>query len=471
VTVVGATGEALATTGLGALATLVGIVALGPAAARLAAGVLGAPLAAWRGTSGVLARRNAMRNPRRTAGTAAALMIGVAVVTLFTVVGASLKQSIDDAVDQQFAGDLVIVGEGAGGLSTDLAPAVAELPEVAAASPLGNARVRIDGEDTLATTIDPATISSVMNLDVRHGSLRYLGPDQVAISVDYAQEHGLALGDQVTVDFPDGVTERPTVGAIYAGDNLSEGGGIRLHRAAYLAHTAHPADVNMLVDLAGGVPDAEGEAAVQRVADRFGAPDVQTNQEFTESIAGEINLYLTVIYVLLILAVVIALMGIANTLSLSIHERTRELGLLRAVGQTRPRPGQWCEARHSPWRCSAPLAAWAWACSWAGRSCRHWPAKASPPSPSRGRRWPWCSRSVLWSGCWPPSVPPTEPPAWTCCPPSPPSDASSQVSTFVRGPDRTRPGTGRPSRAGHTAPRMTAAWMGCRQRDWPTWPG
>ena len=91
----------------------------------------------------------------------------------------------------------------------------------------------------------------------------------------------------------------------------------------------------MLIALADGVPVAEGEAAVQRVADRFGAPDVQTNQEFTESIAGEINLYLTVVYLLLILAIVIAVMGIANTLSLSIHERTRELGLLRAVGQTR----------------------------------------------------------------------------------------------------------------------------------------
>jgi putative ABC transport system permease protein len=297
--------------------------------------MLGAPLAAWRGMSGVLARRNAMRNPRRTASTAAALMIGVAVVTLFTVVGASLKQSIDDAFDQQFAGDLVIVGEGAGGLSPDLAPAVAELSEVAAASPLGNARVRINGEDTLATTIDPATISSVMNLDVRHGSLRDLRVDQVAVSADYADDHGLALGDPVTVDYPDGVTERPTVGAIYAGDNLSEGGGIRLPRDAFLAHTSRPADVNLLIDLAGGVTDAEGERAVQPVADRFGAPDVQTNQEFTESIAGEINQLLTVIYVLLILAIVIALMGIANTLSLSIHERTRELGLLRAVGQTR----------------------------------------------------------------------------------------------------------------------------------------
>ncbi|HKH25358.1 MAG TPA: ABC transporter permease, partial [Acidimicrobiales bacterium] len=183
-TIVGATGEALLPTGLGALATLVGVVVLGPVMARPAAAVLGAPQAAWRGMSGVLAQRNAMRNPRRTASTAMALVIGVAVVSLFAVVGASLKQSIDDAVDQQFAGDLVIIGEGAGGLSTDLAPAVAELPEVAAASPEGGGPARIDGESTLVPTFDPATIESVEHLDVRHGSLRDLRPDQVAISAD-----------------------------------------------------------------------------------------------------------------------------------------------------------------------------------------------------------------------------------------------------------------------------------------------
>jgi putative ABC transport system permease protein len=334
-TVAGATGESVEIAGLGALATLIGVVVLGPVAARPAAAVLGAPQTAWRGMSGVLAQRNAMRNPRRTASTAMALVIGVAVVSLFAVVGASLKQSIDDSVNRQFAGDLVIVGEGAGGLSPGLANAVAELPQVAAASPLGNARVRIDGEDTIATTFDPATIRSVMHLDVRHGSLRDLRPDQVAISAGYAGEHRLVLGDPVTVDYPDGVTDRPTVGAIYAGDNLSEGSGIRLPREAFFRHTSRPADVNLLIDLADGVPIEAGEAAVQRVADRFGAPDVQTNQEFTESIAGEINQLLTVVYVLLVLAIVIALMGIANTLSLSIHERTRELGLLRAVGQTR----------------------------------------------------------------------------------------------------------------------------------------
>jgi putative ABC transport system permease protein len=137
-TIAGTTGEVPAVTGLGAVATLTGVVVLGPVAARPAAAVLGAPLAARRGMSGVLARRNAMRNPRRTAGTAVSLMIG----------------------------------ECRGGLSIDLAAAVTELPEVAAASPIGGAPVRIDGRDTLASTFDPATIGSVVDLGVRDGSGR-----------------------------------------------------------------------------------------------------------------------------------------------------------------------------------------------------------------------------------------------------------------------------------------------------------
>ena len=112
-------------------------------------------------------------------------------------------------------------------------------------------------------------------------------------------------------------------------------GGVLLPQAAFTPHTAQPGDVAVMITLADGVSEADGEAAVQGVADRFGAPDVQTGAEYTDSVAGEVDMMLNVVYVLLALAIVIALMGIANTLSLSIHERTRELGLLRAVGQTR----------------------------------------------------------------------------------------------------------------------------------------
>jgi putative ABC transport system permease protein len=334
-TIAGGTGEDLATTGLGALATLIGVVVSGPVVARPAAAVLAAPHAAVSGMSGVLARRNALRNPRRTAGTAAPLMLGVAVVTLFTVVAASLKASIAEAVDRQLTSELVIVGEGTGGVSTDLAPALAELPEVAAASPSGVALVRVEGRSVLASTFDPATVEAVERLDMRDGSLGDVRTDQVAISADYADDHGLAPGDPVTVTYPDGVTERPSVGAVFEDDDLSEGAGVRVPRDAYLPHTARPADGLVQIKLARGVAPADGERAAQRVADRFGAPDVQTNDELTRAIGEEIDVILTIVYALLVLAIVIALMGIANTLALSIHERTRELGLLRAVGQTR----------------------------------------------------------------------------------------------------------------------------------------
>jgi putative ABC transport system permease protein len=333
-TFAGATGGTVALAGVGALCLLVGVVMLGPVAARPAAAALGAPHAARPGLSGTLARRNSMRNPRRTASTASALMIGVAVVSLFTVMAASIKQSIDDTVDTQFAGDLVMVEDFWGaGLSLDLAPAVAARPEVEAVLALGSAPLRLDDHGMVATTADPAALEDLVDMGVREGSVADLRDDQLAVSLDYLDQHGGALGDVVPVEYADGTTERPTIGAVFANDDLL--GMLIVPRDAYLRHATRPADLAVLATLADGVSLAEGERAVQGVADELGGPDVQTADEYTESVAGEVDSFLTVVYGLLVLAIVIALMGIANTLSLSIHERTHELGLLRAVGQSR----------------------------------------------------------------------------------------------------------------------------------------
>ncbi|HEX6166683.1 MAG TPA: FtsX-like permease family protein [Acidimicrobiales bacterium] len=334
VTVAGATGGTVPQAGMGALLTLVGVVVLGPIVARPAAAALGAPQAARRGMSGTLARRNSMRNPKRTASTASALMIGVAVVSLFTVVAASIKQSIDDTVDAQFAGDLVIVEDGWGtGLSTELGPAVAELDEVEAVSAVGNAPLRVDGSDTIAATLDPSTLEALVDMGVTAGSLADLRDDEVAVSEEYAEAHGVALGDTLPVEYADGAASRPSIGAVYAEDDLI--GELIVPRAAYLPHTARPADVAVMIALADGVAEADGERTIQQVADGLGAPDVQTAEEYTDAVAGQVDQMLNVVYGMLVLAIIIALMGIANTLSLSVHERTRELGLLRAVGQTR----------------------------------------------------------------------------------------------------------------------------------------
>jgi len=336
-TIGGTAGDgSLPLTGLGALLVVVGFVLLGPVVARPAAGSLGGPLSLRRGMSGTLARRNAMRNPRRTAGTASALMVGVAVVTLFTVVAASVKQSVDDTVSQQFAGDLVIVQSdfSGAGLSPELQPAVADLPEVDVATSLGDAPMTIDGEDHTATVIDPASFGQILDLEVSQGSVEELDDRGVALFADYASDNGYALGDTIPVSFADGASDQLTVGAIFDNDDLVD--EVVLPRAAYAPHAAaRSSDVVLLIDLADGVSNADGEAAIQPVADRLGAPDVQDRQEYIDSVAGEVDQMLTIIYVLLAMAIVIALMGIANTLSLSIHERTRELGLLRAVGQSR----------------------------------------------------------------------------------------------------------------------------------------
>jgi putative ABC transport system permease protein len=304
--------------------------------ARPAAGVLGALLGGRRGPSGKLARRNAMRNPRRTAGTASALMVGVAVVTLFTVVAASVKQSVDDTVSQQFGGDLVIAQSdfSGAGLSPELGSAVAGLPEVDVATGLGNAPMVVDGDDEVASVIEAEPLDRLLDLEVSQGSLVELDDRELALHDQYAEDHGLALGHPVPVGFADGTTGSLDVGAIFGNNELL--GDVVLPRAAWVPHSAtQPSDVALLVGLADGVSTAEGEAAIQPVADRFGAPDVQDRDEYIQSVASEVDQMLTIIYVLLVMAIVIALMGIANTLSLSIHERTRELGLLRAVGQSR----------------------------------------------------------------------------------------------------------------------------------------
>jgi putative ABC transport system permease protein len=336
-TIAGTSGDgSLPLTGAGALFVVVGVVLLGPVVARPVAGTIGGPLALRRGLSGTLARRNAMRNPRRTAGTASALMVGVAVVTLFTVVASSLKASINDTVDQQFAGDLVIAQSdfSGAGISPELTPAVARLPQVAVATGVANAPIAIDGKDYAATAVDPREFGRVLDLTASQGSLDRLGDRQVALYKDYAKDHGLNLGDTVPVSFADGATDKLTVGAIYDKDQLV--GNVVLPKAAWEPHSAARAsDVVLLVKLADGVTTAQGEAAIQPVADRYGAPDVQDRAEYVDSVGSQVDQMLTVIYVLLVMAIIIALMGIANTLSLSIHERTRELGLLRAVGQTR----------------------------------------------------------------------------------------------------------------------------------------
>ncbi|MGW4032376.1 ABC transporter permease [Streptomyces sp. NPDC004838] len=326
---------ALAATG--SVLVLAAFVVLGPAAASYAVRVLGGPLDRLRGVSGSLAKRNALRSPKRTAATAGALMIGVAVVSLFTVFGASLKATMDQTVSRSFAGDVAVsapsFGAGGSGLSPRLAPAIAAQPEIATAVGLGAGVAEIDGAGRELTVTDPVALGRAFDLGAVRGSLDGLGADGIAVTESEAAAHGWRPGSTVRLTFADGA-ERPfTVRAVYERSDLA--GGYVITREAWAPHRGQDSDTLIAVAFRDGVSTADGTAAVEKTARKYGDPEVQTREEYARSTAGGIDMMLTLVYALLALAVLIALLGIANTLTLAVHERTRELGLLRAVGQTR----------------------------------------------------------------------------------------------------------------------------------------
>ncbi|MBL1082753.1 ABC transporter permease [Streptomyces actinomycinicus] len=323
--------------GAGALLALAAFVVLGPVVATTAVRLLGGPLDRLRGVTGALARRNALRSPKRTAATASALMTGVAVVSLFTVFGASLKATMDQTVSRSFAGDVAVstpsFGAGGSGLSPRLAPALARLPEVDTAVGLGKAVAEVDGAGRELTVTDPAALARAFDLGTVTGSLRGLGSDGLALTRTEADRQHLRPGDTARLTFTDGRTDTFTVRAVYGPSQLV--GDYVITRSAWAPHRTQDSDRLIAVTFGRGVGAGAGEAAVKRAAARYGNPEVQTREEYARSSAGGIDMMLTLVYALLALAVVIALLGIANTLTLAVHERTRELGLLRAVGQTR----------------------------------------------------------------------------------------------------------------------------------------
>ncbi|MFH0518086.1 ABC transporter permease [Streptomyces sp. M41] len=323
--------------GTGAVLALIAFVVLGPVAATTAVRVLGGPLDRLRGVTGALARRNALRSPKRTAATASALMIGVAVVSLFTVFGASLKATMDQTVSRSFAGDVAVstpsFGAGGSGLSPRLAAAVQRLPEVDTAVGLGRGVAEVDGRGRALTVTDPLALERTFDLGDIQGSLSTLGTDGIAITESEAEKHDLATGDKTRLTFTDGKERTFTVRALYGRSELA--GDYVITREAWAPHRTQDADTLLAVSFKDGVGTDAGKAAVEKAAAPYGDPEVQTREEYAQSSAGGIDMMLTLVYALLALAVLIALLGIANTLTLAIHERTRELGLLRAVGQTR----------------------------------------------------------------------------------------------------------------------------------------
>jgi putative ABC transport system permease protein len=345
----------VARVGLGALGVLVGALLLAPVIAVPVTRALGAPVAALRGAPGRLARENATRNPRRTARMATALLVGVGVVTVFMVFGASATGYVDQSLARSVRADLVIQDEGfsGAGLAPDLGREIAAIDGVEHVAGLGWGTVTLDPADAApdgssatsgaagdgdtsldVTVVDPAELAAVSDIGVRHGELATLAGDEIAVSSDELAERGWRLGDTVPFTFPDGAVEPVRVAVEFEHTDIVD--GVLLPLPTWSRHVAQTTDAIVMIGLAPGADEAAVRAQVDAVAAAVGAPESMDHGEYVDMAAGEISQILGIVYVLLALSIVIALMGIANTLSLSVMERTRELGLLRAVGETRP---------------------------------------------------------------------------------------------------------------------------------------
>ncbi|MGB8860184.1 MAG: FtsX-like permease family protein [Ilumatobacteraceae bacterium] len=332
--IIGLTGE-IAVLGVGVGLLFIGMFVLGPLIARPVAGLLGAPAARLRGLAGALARQNAMRNPKRTARTAAALMVGVALVAAITVFAASVKGSIRAIIGEQFTGDLVVSTKtfGFGGLPTTLAYELGDVPGVAAATGIQLGQARIDGADKAVTVVDPATVGELFDMQFVSGAVTALDDQGLLVSRDQAGTSHLAMGDTVKIEFLNGTSRTLKVEGIYAKDEMA--GAFTISKSLYATSGGDQFDFSVFLIADRGASMSAVESAVRSVVDAYPMSKLETRHGYIESQAAQIDTFVNLVYGLLALAVVVAVFGIANTLSLSVYERTRELGLLRAVGATR----------------------------------------------------------------------------------------------------------------------------------------
>ena len=321
--------------GIGSFCLTAGFVFVGPLASKAGVAVIGAPIARFRGVPGSLSRANAGRSPRRTASAASALMIGIGVVTLFTVLGSSLSSSVTENVTNSLRADVAITtgSYGGGGLAPQLAADMGALPGIAVATGIGEGGASIDGKGEAIAAVDPTKVDSVLDLHPVDGSMRTLAMGQIAVSEHVAHSQNWHLGTALNVVFPDGTAATQMIGVIFTSRDIV--GDYVLPNSIWYPHAVQTLDKEIFGTLAPGAQPAAVEASVRRLAAANGHPTVQDRSQYIAAASQSVSVILGIVYVLLVLAVIIAIFGIANMLSLSVYERTPELRLLRAVGETR----------------------------------------------------------------------------------------------------------------------------------------